>query len=115
LSIFYPHSPLHDGAVIVRGDRVVAAGCVLPLSDTIDALHPYGTRHRAGIGISAQTDALSIVVSEETGQISIANKGRLVRNLDEEKLRRILPILYRSGAAEAIPLISRLRVPLRAS
>lgn len=106
LSIFYPHSPLHDGAVIVRRDRVVAAGCVLPLAETMDTGHQFGTRHRAGIGITEKTDALSVVVSEETGRISISNNGRMVRNLDEQKLRRVLPMLYRAErrAGEPIPL-----------
>src|SRR5438067_8076228 len=93
-SIFYPHSPLHDGAVIVRGDRVLAAGCVLPLAESIETGHQFGTRHRAAIGISAKTDALAVVVSEETGRISIANNGRLVSNFDEVKLRRVLPMIY---------------------
>jgi diadenylate cyclase len=115
LNLFYPHSPLHDGAVIVRGDRVLAAGCVLPLAETIDTGHQFGTRHRAGIGITEKTDALSIIVSEETGQISISNNGRLVRNLDEQKLSRVLPMLFRSRASEAIPQLFRLRAPSRAS
>jgi diadenylate cyclase len=114
LSIFYPHSPLHDGAVIVRGDRVLAAGCVLPLAETIETGHQFGTRHRAAIGITEKTDALSLVVSEETGWISICNNGRMVRNLDEQKLRRVLPMLYRTPAAEALPQLFRLRVPSRA-
>lgn len=106
LSIFYPHSPLHDGAVIVRRDRVVAAACVLPLAETMDTGHQFGTRHRAGIGITEKTDALSVVVSEETGRISISNNGRLVRNLDEQKLRRVLPMLYKAERrpGEQIPL-----------
>ncbi len=115
LSIFYPHSPLHDGAVIIRGDRVLAAGCVLPLAESVETGHQFGTRHRAAIGITMKTDALSIVVSEETGQISIANNGRMVRNLDDQKLRRILPLLYKSGAGEGIPQLLRIRVPSRAS
>lgn len=115
LNLFYPHSPLHDGAVIVRGDRVLAAGCVLPLAETIDTGHQFGTRHRAGIGITEKTDALSIIVSEETGQVSISNNGRLVRNLDDQKLRRVLPMLLRSRTSEAIPQLFRLRVPSRAS
>ncbi len=115
LNLFFPHAPLHDGAIIVRGDRVLAAGCVLPLAETIATGHQFGTRHRAGIGITEKTDALSIIVSEETGQISISNNGRLVRNLDEQKLRRVLPMLFRSRAGEAIPQLLRLRVPSRAS
>ncbi|MBM2812365.1 MAG: hypothetical protein HW416_3124 [Chloroflexi bacterium] len=115
LSLFYPHSPLHDGAVIIRGDRVLAAGCVLPLAETMDTGHQFGTRHRAAIGITEKTDALSIVVSEETGQIAICNNGRLVRNLDDQKLRRILPMLYKSHAGEAIPQLLRFHIPSRAS
>ncbi|MPZ16119.1 MAG: TIGR00159 family protein [Chloroflexi bacterium] len=115
LSIFYPHSPLHDGAVIVRGDRVLAAGSVLPLSETTQTGHQFGTRHRAAIGITAQTDAISIVVSEETGRIAVCNNGRIVRNLDEQKLRHVLPLLYRSNVTDAIPHLLRLRVPSRAS
>jgi len=115
LSIFYPHSPLHDGAVIVRGDRVLAAGCVLPLAETIETGHQFGTRHRAAIGITEKTDALSLVVSEETGWISICNNGRMVRNLDEQKLRRVLPMLYRTPATDTIPQLFRFRVPSRAS
>jgi uncharacterized protein (TIGR00159 family) len=109
-SIFYPHSPLHDGAVIVRGDRVLAAGCVLPLAESIETGHQYGTRHRAAIGISAKTDALAVVVSEETGHISIANNGRLVGNLDDAKLRRVLPYIYKTAPAEAIPQMLRRRI-----
>lgn len=115
LSIFYPHSPLHDGAAILRGDRVLAAACVLPLADTIDTGHQLGTRHRAAIGITAQTDALSIVVSEETGQIAISNNGRIVGNLDPQKLLHMLPILYRSRVGEAVPQLLRMRFPSRAS
>lgn len=115
LSIFYPRSPLHDGAVIIRGDRVLAAACLMPLADTIETGHKYGTRHRAAMGITAKTDALSIVVSEETGQISLSNNGRIVGNLDEQKLRHMLPMLYKPGAGEAIPQLFRLRAPSRAS
>jgi len=111
LSIFYPHSPLHDGAVIIHGDRVLAAGSVLPLAETIDTGHQFGTRHRAAIGITTKTDALALVVSEETGQISIANNGRMVRNLDDQKLRRVLPMLLKSGVAEGILQLPRLRSP----
>jgi diadenylate cyclase len=96
LSIFFPHAPMHDGAIIVRGDRAVAARSVLPLAGTVDTPYQFGTRHRAGIGITEKTDALAVVVSEETGRISICNNGRLVSNLDEQKLRRVLLPLYRA-------------------
>lgn len=93
-SIFYPNSPLHDGAVIVRGDRIVAAGCVLPLSDNFAAGDSLGTRHRAGLGLSEVTDALSVIVSEETGKISLASNGRLIRGMNGERLRRVLGAFY---------------------
>lgn len=95
LNVFYPSSPLHDGAVIVRGDRLVAAGAVLPLADSPTTGH-VGTRHRAAIGISERSDCIAVVVSEETGAISIANAGRMVRNLGQG-LQRVLAILNRTS------------------
>ena len=89
-SIFFPRSPLHDGGVIIRDDRVVCAGCVFPLSQREELHRSLGTRHRAAIGITEETDALVVVVSEETGNISLAFKGRLSRGLDEERLSRML-------------------------
>jgi len=97
LNIFWPNSPLHDGAVIIHGDRVVAAGVVLPLSQSPTVEH-MGTRHRAGIGITEIADAIAVVVSEETGSISLANAGRMVRNLGEARLQKVLSILDRSTA-----------------
>lgn len=94
INIFYPNSPLHDGAVIVRNDRILAAVCVLPLSDNVTSSQ-LGTRHRAGIGISEESDAIAVIVSEETGMISVAHHGRLVRNLDRDRLRRVLRELLR--------------------
>ena len=94
VGVFFPKSPLHDGAVILRGGRVVAAGCVLPLSDSLTISSSLGTRHRAAIGITERTDALSIVVSEETGTISLATNGRLMSDLDQARLRRMLRNLY---------------------
>lgn len=90
ITIFNPISPLHDGAVVVRGDRIVYASCILPLSRSADLPKKYGTRHRAAVGISEETDALCVVVSEETGEISLAVGGKLQRNLDSEILREIL-------------------------
>lgn len=87
--IFFRNSPLHDGAVIVRADRLVAAACTLPLSDAPLPPH-YGTRHRAAIGITERTDAVSVVVSEESGDIGVAADGRLVPQADERQLRRML-------------------------
>lgn len=90
LNVFTPNTPLHDGAVILRGDRVVAAGCFLPLTDNPYLSSKLGTRHRAALGISEQSDAIVVVVSEETGTISLAKGGRLERGLDENTLRERL-------------------------
>ena len=96
-SIFMVRSPLHDGAVIVRGPQILAAACLLPLEDTQErASHRYGMRHRAALSISSQTDAIVVVVSEETQAISIASSGRIIGGLDEERLRRVLSSLLRS-------------------
>lgn len=90
INIFEHNTPLHDGAVIVRGNRVVSATCYLPLSDSMSLSKELGTRHRAGVGISEVTDSLTIIVSEETGRISTANDGKLKRNLDVDGLRACL-------------------------
>jgi diadenylate cyclase len=90
LNIFFVNSPLHDLAVIIRGNRTLAANVVLPLSENIVGTPRYGSRHRAALGISEVTDAIAIVVSEETGNISVAVNGRMVRRLTEERLRRLL-------------------------
>jgi diadenylate cyclase len=95
LTIFYPNTPLHDGAVIIREDQIIAAATVLPLSNSRLADRYLGTRHRAALGISEQTDAIAVIVSEETGTISVAHNGRMVRHLDENRLRSILQRLYR--------------------
>jgi diadenylate cyclase len=97
LNIFWPNSPLHDGAVIIHGDRVVAAGVVLPLAQSPTVEH-IGTRHRAAIGITEISDAIAVVVSEETATISLANAGRMVRNLGEARLQKVLSILDRTSA-----------------
>jgi uncharacterized protein (TIGR00159 family) len=94
LNIFWPNSPLHDGAVIIHGDRVVSSAVVLPLTRSPTVEH-IGTRHRAAIGITEMSDAIAVVVSEETGQIALANAGRMVRNLSEPRLRKVLSILER--------------------
>jgi diadenylate cyclase len=100
--IFYPNSPLHDMAVVLRDERVVAAGCVLPLTtDLRSGQRNLGTRHRAAIGITEQTDALSVVVSEETGTISVALAGRLTHVADERRLRVVLEWLLDPAAAAA--------------
>ncbi len=96
LTIFFPNTALHDGAVIIREDQIIAAATVLPLSNSRLADRYLGTRHRAALGISEQTDAIAVVVSEETGTISVAHNGRMVRHLDETRLRNILHRLYLS-------------------
>jgi diadenylate cyclase len=87
INIFEHNTPLHDGAVIIRGDRVTAATCYLPLSDNKSLSKALGTRHRAGVGVSEATDSLTIIVSEETGGISVAYRGTLQRSVTEKALR----------------------------
>jgi len=89
-TIFTPKSPLHDGAVIIRDDRIVAAGTLLPLAETSIQTERFGTRHRAALGITEQTDAIVVVVSEENGQISLVERARIVRNLTEAGLARAI-------------------------
>ena len=93
-NIFYEGSPLHDGALIVRGDRLYAAGCVLPLTQNKELNKELGTRHRAGIGITENSDALTLIVSEETGVISIARDGKLTRFLDMKTVEKMLLNIY---------------------
>ena len=89
-TIFFTDTPLHDGAVIIRRDRMVAAACILPLSSKLRGQPMYGTRHRAALGISEGSDAVTVVVSEERGEVSVAMNGRLTTSLDETRLRRVL-------------------------
>lgn len=96
-NIFYEGAPLHDGALIVRGNRLYAAGCVLPLTQNKNLNKNLGTRHRAGIGITENSDALVIIVSKETGVISIAQDGRITRFLDGKAVEKTLLNLYLSG------------------
>lgn len=93
-NIFEPNTPLHDGAVIIRGDRIEAAACILTLSDNNAISHDLGTRHRAALGVSESTDALVLIVSEETGIISLAQNGRLARHLDADAIRKVLRTVY---------------------
>ena len=88
INIFEHNTPLHDGAVIIRGNRIVSATCYLPLSDNLGLSKELGTRHRAGVGISEVSDSLTIIVSEETGKISVATGGKLLRNIDGELLKK---------------------------
>lgn len=89
-TIFTPYSPLHDGAVIVQGDQLAAAGCILPLTQFPVADKSLGTRHRAGLGLSEETDAVVVIISEETSQISVAHRGHLRRDVSPDELREIL-------------------------
>lgn len=90
INIFEHNTPLHDGAVIIRGNRVVSATCYLPLSDNMELSKALGTRHRAGVGISEATDSITVIVSEETGRVSVANLGKLYVNLEPEELKKML-------------------------
>lgn len=103
-TIFYPGAPLHDGAVIIRGERIVAAACVLPLSTApnIVSSDDLGTRHRAALGISESSDAIGVVVSEETGIISVTHQGRIIRRLSDERLRKVLQTFYKSQFQESV-------------
>lgn len=89
-TIFFPYTPLHDGGVIISGNQISAAGCLFPLTEKMELSKMLGTRHRAAIGITEETDAIVVVVSEETGSVSLAYNAKLRRGLDEEHLRRIL-------------------------
>lgn len=93
INIFEHNTPLHDGAVIIRGNRVVSATCYLPLSDNMEISKELGTRHRAGVGISEVTDALTIIVSEETGHVSVTYEGKLYRNLDANELKEKISMI----------------------
>jgi diadenylate cyclase len=103
LTIFEPHTPLHDGGVIVRGGRILAAACVLPLTTAFLADRRLGLRHRAGIGVTEETDAIAIIVSEERGSISIAHNGRIIRRLDADRLAAVLHAFYQPRLGRALP------------
>lgn len=110
-AVFYPGAPLHDGAAVIRGDRILAAGCVLPLTQNRSLGKDLGTRHRAGIGISEHSDAIALIVSEETGIISIAVDGKLSRFLDIKTVEKTLLNIYLSQLPEESErsLLARLR------
>lgn len=97
-NIFFPKAPLHDGATIIRGTRIMAAGCFLPLSENPNISKNLGTRHRAGLGLSESTDAFIIIVSEETGVISVVEEGRMTRYLNDVTLREMLVERFQSKA-----------------
>ena len=103
INIFEHNTPLHDGAVLIRGNRVVSATCYLPLSDNLELSKELGTRHRAGVGISEVSDSITVIVSEETGKISVAYEGELNRNLDAESLRLVLEQALKNNADESKP------------
>ena len=108
LQIFFPNTPLHDGAVIIAHNRVIAAACVMPLSASgvlkSTAERKMGLRHRAALGISEASDAIAVVVSEETGAISIAQNGRMIRRLDSERLENVLLAFYRPSESSSAPV-----------
>lgn len=100
INIFEHNTPLHDGAVVIRGDRVVSATCILPVTDQTSLNKAMGTRHRAGVGISEVTDSVTVIVSEQTGTISVAADGKIQRNYDGEKLKARLMELVDTGGEE---------------
>lgn len=99
INIFEHNTPLHDGAVIIKGNRITAATCYLPLSDNMMLNKALGTRHRAGLGISEETDSMTVIVSEETGTVSVAYKGELIHGVSQEELKRQLEILQDKSVA----------------
>jgi diadenylate cyclase len=103
LTIFYPNTILHDGGVIIRADKIVAAATVLPLSSEITSDRSLGTRHRAALGITEGTDAIAVVVSEETGLISIAHNGQLIRGLDKKRLEQLLQVFHKTQLTVTVP------------
>ena len=107
-NVFEPNTPLHDGAMIISGGKIAAAGCFLPLSENTNLEKKLGTRHRAALGISERTDALVIVVSEETGVISLARDGRFTRFIDLETLKKILTDTYKKDEEEKPSMLSSL-------
>lgn len=107
VNIFIPNTPLHDGAAILRGNRVMAAGCLLPLTEDRSLSKELGTRHRAAIGITEQTDSVVVVVSEETGTISVACGGRLERYLDSDALKEKLRPLFATKTASLVEYFNR--------
>ena len=92
--MFFVNTPLHDGAMIIRNNEIVAAACILPLVEDIAVARELGTRHRAGLGISSVSDSITIIVSEETGVISMARDGKLVRYIDSKALRNLLESIF---------------------
>lgn len=94
-TIFMPNTPLHDGGVVIQGSRIIAAGCLFPLTQNPHLPKTFGTRHRAGLGLSEETDAVVVIVSEETGDISVAVSGRLNRDIEEKDFAKVFSNIYR--------------------
>jgi diadenylate cyclase len=107
LTIFMPNTPFHDGGAIIQGNRVVAVSCLFPLSQSQKLSRMLGTRHRAGLGLSEETDAAVIVVSEETGVVSVMNQGKVTRGLDDQGLRQYLTELYEPQTPKRRSLFGR--------
>lgn len=105
-SIFLPYSPIHDGAVIIQREKIISAGCFLPLSQNPDIAKSFGTRHRAALGISEQTDALVLVVSEETGKISIVHEGKITYDADPLEIRRLSRKAIEGKRAPRVPSVT---------
>jgi diadenylate cyclase len=118
-TIFFPNNAIHDGGVIIKGDRIASAACIFPLTQRADLMASLGTRHRAAIGLSEETDAVVVVVSEETGSISHAFKGQLVRGVSSEQLRAFLTLILvqreKAGSLGWLRAISRELARLRAA
>lgn len=108
-NIFVPNTPLHDGAVIIRGNKIITAGCVLPLTANPNLSSELGTRHRAALGLSETSDAIVVVVSEETGKISIALNGSLTRNLNETSLRKALTKLLSADPEKSSDTLKKIK------
>lgn len=109
MNVFIPNTPLHDGAIVIRGKRLIAAGCLLPLTDNHSLSSELGTRHRAAIGLSEQCDALVVVVSEETGIVSVCEEGRIVRSLDSEQLHSYLRPIFKQDSASIQEIVANWR------
>ena len=108
-SIFFPHAPLHDGGVIIAGGRIVAAGCLFPLTDKSELSKMLGTRHRAAIGLAEETDAVVVVVSEESGTVSLAFRGRLSQDVEIDRLRRFLSKILLKDADQGKGTMDKLK------
>lgn len=106
-NIFEPNTPLHDGAMVIRGETIIAAACILPLSDDVDIGRELGTRHRAALGVSGVSDSITIVVSEETGIISVARDGKLVRYIDAKALKDLLDSIFLKQSSGSFSWIKR--------